>query len=98
MNKEEQGKKIGQIISKAWTDDAFRQKLLSDGAAVLKEEGLELPEGVDLRVVENTENVLYLVLPPKPEAAAILSDDQLDDIAGGSQCRYMLIDPGHAIM
>lgn len=30
----------GKIVAKAWTDEAFKQRLLSDPAAVLKEEGV----------------------------------------------------------
>ena len=39
MNQEEQGKKMGQIIAKAWTDDTFKRKLITNTAAVLKEAG-----------------------------------------------------------
>lgn len=74
----------GQIVAKAWTDESFKQRLLADPHAVLKEQGLAAPAGVQLRVVENTSQQIYLVLPPKP-AADELSDEALEKVAGGVQ-------------
>lgn len=82
MNKEEKGKKMGQIIAKAWSDDDFKKKLLTDATAVLKAEEMEVPDGVEIRAVENTDNVFYLVVPQHP-ALVPLSDDQLANVAGG---------------
>jgi hypothetical protein len=89
MNQEEQNKKMGQIMAKAWADDAFKQKLLANATATLREEGVDVPEGVEVRVVENTDKVSYAVLPLKPRAEE-LSDKALDRVAGGSaQERYI---------
>lgn len=82
MSNEEKSRKMGQIIAKAWSDDSFRQKLLKDATAVLKAEEVEVPEGVEIRAVENTDNVSYLVIPQQP-ACVPLSDAQLANVAGG---------------
>lgn len=66
MNQEEQAKKIQRIIAKAWTDEAFKQKLISQPSETLREEGVETPPDVELRVVENTDKQVYIVLPPRP--------------------------------
>lgn len=42
-----------QLIARAWTDPAFRQRLLVDGNAAARETGFS-PGGEILRVVENT--------------------------------------------
>ena len=47
MSKEEQGRKMGEIIARTWSDDAFKQRLLSDPAGTLKEHGVDLPQDVD---------------------------------------------------
>ena len=75
-------RKYGEIVAKAWADEAFKQRLLAEPNVVLKEEGLELPQGVEFRVVENTPNVVYLPLPPTPSEE--LSDEQLEQVAGGA--------------
>ena len=82
MTKEEQGKKIGQIIAKAWADEAFKQRLLADATAVLKQEGVEVPKGMTVKAVEDTDKVMHIVLPPAPGEFA-LSDVQLDAVSGG---------------
>ena len=83
MNQEEQGKKMNQIIAKCWADEAFKKKLLTDPAATLKAEGAEVPAGLSVKAVENTDKVFHLVIPAKPTD---LSDTDLDKVAGGFVC------------
>ena len=71
MNREEQAKKIQKIIAKAWADDAFKQRLLSKPSETLREKGIEVPSEVEIRVVESTSNVYYVVLPPRPSSGEV---------------------------
>ncbi|NVO17886.1 MAG: NHLP leader peptide family natural product precursor [Rhodoplanes sp.] len=80
MTNDELERKRIEIISKAWTDDSFKEKLLSDPVATLKAEGVELPAGLQVRMVENTENVFHFVLPLMPKE---LTNEDLDQVAGG---------------
>jgi hypothetical protein len=82
MKYEENARKIEKIIATAWIDEGFKQRLLSDPAANLKEQGVEIPPGVEVRIVEDTETVQHLVLPMKPSSQE-LSDQQLVGVAGG---------------
>ena len=81
MDQEQQSKKMGQIIAKCWADDSFKQQLLAEPMATLKAEGIELPEGLAVKVLENTANVFNLVIPVKPTE---LSDIDLDHVAGAA--------------
>ena len=72
----------GQLIAKAWLDEEFRRRLLADPAAAVADLGFTLSPGVELRVVEDSEAVHHLVLPPRP-AEGELSEEQLDAMAGG---------------
>gem|GEM_PF-760869 len=78
-------KKWGKLIAQCWADEAFKQRFIADPAAVMKEAGLEVPEGVEFKVAENTDKVQYILLPEKPGE---LSDEQLDGVSGGGgrQC------------
>jgi hypothetical protein len=64
---EKQSKKAQQqgtkIITKAWADEKFKARLLAEPAAVLKEEGIEVPEGITIKVLENTDKVTHVVIP-----------------------------------
>lgn len=83
----EQAKKMGKIISQCWADEAFKQRFITDPAAVMKEAGLEVTEGVDIKVVENTDKENYIILPAKP---ANLSDEELNGVSGGGACMSSL--------
>ena len=82
MNSEEQGRKMGEIVARAWSDETFKQQLISDPLTVLKENGIEVPPGVEVRILENTDKLFNFILPPKPVSGK-LSDEQLDGVAGG---------------
>jgi nitrile hydratase alpha subunit len=69
----------GMIIAKAWSDPAFKAKLLADPHAALKELGVAVSAGKTVKVVENADRQLHLVLPPKP--AGQLSADEADRLS-----------------
>ena len=69
---------MGEVILKAWTDPDFKQRLLADPATVLQENGVQVPSGVAVKVVEDTDQVNYFVLPGKP-ADMEISDFRSDD-------------------
>jgi hypothetical protein len=85
MANEKQTNELGEIISKCWKDDAFKKRFLSDPKAVLAEHKIELPQGTKVTVVENTDDHLFIALPPSPLGKKELSDDQLDAVAGGGK-------------
>ena len=87
---QDQGKAMGTVIAKAWTDEGFKARLLADPAAVLAAEGVQTPAGVTLKVVENTASLLNLVLPARPTE---LSDSDLDQVAGGLYSRNIPPNP-----
>jgi nitrile hydratase subunit alpha len=60
---EEIGPKRGaRVVARAWTDPAFKQRLLEDGAAATAELGFEGWASAHLEVVENTARVHNLVV------------------------------------
>lgn len=89
MKAEQHSKLWGQIVAKAWQDESLKKRLLADPAAVLKEYGIEVPPGVQLRVVENTDQILHLTLPSKPTRE--LSENELERVAAGGIWGAVLI-------
>ena len=80
-----------RLIAKAWTDEAFRQQLLSNPKAVVEQEyGAALPEGMNVEIIQEPANTLYIVLPAMPESSSSeeLNDEQLEAVAGGSVLSY----------
>lgn len=72
----------GQIVAKSWDDDSLKKRLMSEPAAVLKEHGLDVPPGVQIKVVQNTDSLVHLPMAPKP-ASTELSEEDLANVAGG---------------
>jgi len=70
-----------RLAARARGDAAFKARLLAEPAAVLAEQGIPVPPGVAVRVLESTPTLVHLALPPKPTDE--LSDEQLDQVAGG---------------
>ena len=74
-----------KIIARAWKDPRFKEKLLKNPKAAFAEMGLDLPENVQLKVVEDQTNSVTFVLPPVPSSAKSqeLSDQELAKLAAG---------------
>ena len=83
---------FGKIIAKAWRDPAFKADLIANPAAALKAEGIDVPAGMAVTVLENTDKQFHLVLPPVPTGE--LSDEALDRVAGGKK-NYGNIEDGY---
>ena len=72
------------LIAKAWQDEAFKQQLMSNPVAVYEEElGRKAPDDIEIKVLEETPGVTYLVIPKKPETSEELSEEALESVAGG---------------
>jgi hypothetical protein len=75
-----------QLIEKAWKEDAFRQALRTDPRGAVEQAlGAKLPAGIQVKVLEESANTFYLVLPANPDRppSGQLTNPQLDAVAGG---------------
>ena len=55
----------------------YRSRAVADPRGVLHEFGVELGDDVEVRVVDSTANVRYLVVPRRPDGTESLSEDEL---------------------
>ncbi len=77
------------LINKALEDEVFKRQLMSNPKATIeKEMGEKLPEGLEIEVLEQQPEKLYLVLPLniklEESSSDDLSDEELEAVAGGS--------------
>jgi hypothetical protein len=54
---------VGELIAKSMQEPAFRHSFISQPEKVLSEAGFVLEPGVKIRVVENSNEAIYMVLP-----------------------------------
>ncbi len=55
----------------------YRSRAVSDPREVLREFGLDLPDDIELRVVDSTADIRYLVIPERPAETETLSEEAL---------------------
>lgn len=90
-----------KLIERALEDENFKQELLSNPKAVFaKESGEQLPKDIEIEVIQETANKVYLVLPNSPVTSVAegeLSEEALEAVAGGATvwgCRNHSKDEG----
>lgn len=70
-----------QLLAKAEEDAAFRAQLLENPKAAIKDAtGLMVPDGINIRVLEDNATDFHLVLPPEGRN---LSDGEIGGVVGG---------------
>jgi nitrile hydratase subunit alpha len=74
----------------------YRSRAVSEPRAVLAEFGVELDPDVELRVLDSTADVRYLVIPRRPEGTEGLSEDQLAALVTRDSMIGVAQPPAHA--
>ena len=82
MTEEKINEATAKIISRAWSDPEFKERLISNPGAVFAEAGIPVDDRADLRVVEDGENVRHFVLLGRPEDDELV-DEVLERITAG---------------
>ena len=59
---------------------AYRQRAVVEPRAVMSEFGLEVNDDVQVRVVDSTADLRYLVLPRRPEGTDAMTEDELVEL------------------
>lgn len=90
----EQRNALAEIFAKCWMDQAFKDRFMSDPKTVFSEYGLDVPDGMNIDVVENTDTCVHLTLPMPPNNLNNLSDSELSDVAGGCITRVANVPTG----
>ena len=79
----EQKNQLASLFAACWKDEALKQRFMSDPKTVLAEHGMPVPDGMDVNVVENTDNTVHITMPAPPSGSMDLSDEELSNAAGG---------------
>ena len=87
LNEIELASAIREVLKRSVTDPAFRKLAQQDGAAaILAASGKTVPSGTTFTFVSNAEKATKQVMLPDPVADAdSLSEEELEQVAGGMQ-------------
>jgi nitrile hydratase alpha subunit len=76
-----------RLVQRSIEDESFRQRLLEYPRAAVEEElGTQLPESIEVRVVEERADTIYLVFPSASVVGegGEISGQDLVEVAGGA--------------
>lgn len=75
----------------------YKDALLKDPRNVIEQQfGINIPDNVDIEVVQDSASKVHIVLPHTVESGAELSDDDLEAVAGGANVKEANCDDGIA--
>jgi len=73
--------KYRAVVRKVWTDPDFKAEYMANPEKVLRDAGIEIPEGMKVKVVEHgpdeVEGETVITMPLPNKAASQLDDEQL---------------------
>ena len=84
----EQRNAMAELFAACWKDEALKARFMSDPKAVLAERGIDVPENIDVNVVENSDNTVHITMPKAPGESNELSDEELAGAAGAASHTY----------
>ena len=79
----DQNERLSRLFTDCWKDDALKARFMSDPKVVMAEYDIPVPEGMDVKVVENADDRVHITMPQEPADAATLPDEDLTKAAGG---------------
>ncbi len=79
----EQKNVLAQLFAACWRDEALKARFMADPKAVLAEYDMPVPDGIDVKVVENADDCVHITLPAPPAGHLDLSNEELSNAAGG---------------
>ena len=72
---------LASLFAACWKDEALKARFMADPKAVLAEYDVPVPDGMDVKVVENADDCVHITMPAPPSGD--LSDDEPEQAAGG---------------
>ena len=69
------------LVQRYHADADYRRQVEADPMAAFREQGMELPSNIAVRVLANTDDTRYIIIPPDPNMN--LGDELLIPVAGG---------------
>ena len=79
----EERNQLAKLFAACWKDEALKARFMADPKAVLAERGIDMPDNIDVKVVENSDNTVHITMPMAPDGHEELSMEELSQAAGG---------------
>ena len=74
-----------KVVEQAQSNPKYLQQLMANPRALMEKQlGTHIPKNVNIKVLEESPDTYYVVLPAFAKEGAELSDSDLEKVAGGS--------------
>jgi hypothetical protein len=84
--------RLGQLVRQAWTDKALQATLLNDPTPYLRQNGIEIPEGLEARLQVDKDTISLRFEPERPAGGqSELSESALNNVTGGLVFQFKLV-------
>ncbi|MGK5090622.1 NHLP leader peptide family RiPP precursor [Deltaproteobacteria bacterium TL4] len=87
----------GKVMKHAYEDEGYKSRLLRSPKDALKELGSIVPR-LEIKVFENSEKLIHLILPANPNTTGELNDTDLAMVAGGKSIFNDLVSGGVTVI
>jgi hypothetical protein len=78
------GELLDKIVEQAQTNPEYYDQLMKDPRSLMERQlGTAIPQNINVKVLEETPDTYYIVLPYTAKEGAELSDADLEKVAGG---------------
>lgn len=78
------GELLDKIVEQAQTNPEYYDELMKDPRSLMERQlGTAIPQNINIKVLEETPDTYYIVLPYAAKEGAELSDADLEKVAGG---------------
>lgn len=74
---------LNDLFAACWDDAELKARFMQDPKAVLAEHGINVPDEMDINVVENSDTCMNITMPTPPQSSGKLNDEELKMAAGG---------------
>ena len=62
----EQKNALAQLFAACWRDESLKARFMADPRTVLADFDMPVPDNLDVKVVENTDDCVHITLPAPP--------------------------------
>jgi hypothetical protein len=68
-----------EVVARTWFDPDFKKRVITDPLAALREAGIQIPEGIEVVVAEETPERWVFVLPCRPQEVSLSDLESAQD-------------------
>jgi hypothetical protein len=83
ITEDELQRKVSQLVERALADETLRERLLREPTPLMRENEIEIPQGIEAHVTADGNLISVQFVPQKAGVEGELTEGELSNVAGG---------------